>query len=79
MAASGASEAMDLYDSLYEENGKESLDANAILSFATLLDKNSEYSRALTILEDHLEAIDRSWGTREMQSISNDCKDLPQK
>jgi len=58
-------EAMDLYKSLCDEIGKESLDANAILEFAEILRVNYETSRALTILENHLEVIDRSWGKQE--------------
>jgi len=57
-------EAMDLYKSLCDEIGKESLDPEAILRFARLLE-NSETSRALAILEEYLEAIDRSWGKQE--------------
>jgi len=54
-------EAMDLYKSLCEEVRKESLDPDAILSFTQILVDNHETSCALTILEEHLEAIESSW------------------
>jgi len=54
-------EAMDLHKSLCEEIGKESLDPNTILRFAEIFRKNSELSRALEILEHHLDVIERSW------------------
>jgi len=58
-------EAMDLHKSLCVEIGKKSMDPDAILEFAVFLHKNNEDSRALEILEEHLEAIDRSWGKLE--------------
>jgi len=58
-------EAMDLYKSLCEEVGKESLDPNIILGFSQIRVNKHEYSRLLTILEEHLEAIEISWGKRE--------------
>jgi len=58
-------EAMDLHKSLCDDIGKESMDPSAILDFAGSLQVNHEHSRALTILEEHLEAIERSWGKRE--------------
>ena len=55
-------EAMDLHKSLCDEIGKESLDpSNAILEFADILVDYQENSRALAILEEYLEAIERSW------------------
>ena len=58
-------EAMDLYKSLCEEIGKESMDPNPIIEFAQILKDHHENSRALTILEEHLEAIESSWKKRE--------------
>jgi len=58
-------EAMDLHKSLCDEIGKESMDPDTILSFAVILRTNSEHSRALELLEEHLEAIDRSLEKRE--------------
>ena len=58
-------EVMDLHKSLCDEIGRKSLDPDAVLEFARLLDKNSENSHALTILEHHLESIESSWEKRE--------------
>jgi len=41
------------------------MDPDAILAFAKILEDNHEYSRALEILEEHLEAIASSWGKPE--------------
>jgi len=58
-------EAMDLYKSLCEEIGKESLHHEAILVFTGALHDNHEISRALPILEEYLGAIESSWGKRD--------------
>jgi len=58
-------EAMELHKILCDEIGKESLDPDAILEFARVLLENSETSQALTILEEYLYNIERSWGKRE--------------
>jgi len=58
-------EAMDLYMSLCEEIGKESMDPGNILAFAENLQVNHETSQALTILKEYLEVIARSWGKRD--------------
>ena len=57
-------EVMGLHKSRCEEIGKESAPI-AVLQFAEMLQANHETSRALAILEEHLEAIERSWGKRE--------------
>jgi len=54
-------EAMDLHKSLRDENGKESMNPDAILSFVKLLQDYHELSRALQILEEHLDIIESSW------------------
>jgi len=54
-------EAMDVYKSLFDEIGKESIDPVDIIHFAEILRTNSEMSRALEIFEEHLEAIESSW------------------
>jgi len=54
-------EAMDLHKSLCDEIGKESLNPDDILRFADILEKNHDHSRAITILEEHLGAIESSW------------------
>ena len=54
-------EAMDRHKSLCEEIGKESLDPIAILQFGEILQDQHENSRALTILEEYLEAIESFW------------------
>ena len=54
-------EAMDLYKSLCDEIGKETLHPVAILELAEILRVNHETSRSLTILEEHLDNIERSW------------------
>jgi len=56
---------MDLYRSLCDEIGKESMDPGNILQFARLLDKNSENSHALEILAEHLDIIESFWEKRE--------------
>ena len=55
-------EAIELHKSLCDEIGKESMEPDAILQFAMLLQGQHENSRALTILEDYLEVVERSWG-----------------
>ena len=57
-----ADEAMDLHKS---QIGKESLDHDAILLFAEVLQVNHDNSHALTILEEHLEAIETSCENQE--------------
>jgi len=54
-------EEMDLHKSLSDEIGKENMDHDAILEFAGILVDNHETARSLTILEEYLEAIERSW------------------
>ena len=54
-------EALDLHKSLCDEIGKESLNPDDILRFADILEKNHDHSRAITILEEHLGAIESSW------------------
>jgi len=61
-------EAMDLHKSFCDEIGEESMDPDAILRFAAILDDNREHLRALGILEEYLEAIESSWGKREQCS-----------
>jgi len=51
-------EAMDLHKSRCDEIGK---DPDEILLFAEILQDHREYSRALEIIEEHLETIERSW------------------
>jgi len=58
-------EAMDAHKSLCDEIAKESMNPNAILSFAEILVDKHEHTRALEIFEEHLEAIERSWGKQE--------------
>ena len=58
-------EAMDLHKSLCDEIGKESMDPSNILEFVQTLKDNHEPSRALEILEEHLDNIERSWEKRE--------------
>ena len=56
-------EAMDLHKSLCDDIGKESLDPEAIQSFVEILENHHhEHSRALKILEHHLDSIESSWG-----------------
>ena len=57
-------EAMDLYKSRCDEIGKESMDPGDILTFAQIVN-NDESSRSLTILEEYLETIERSWNKHE--------------
>jgi len=57
-------EVMGLHKSRCEEIGKESAPI-AVLQFAEMLQANHETSRALAILEEHLEAIARSLEKRE--------------
>ena len=52
-------EAMDLYKILCEDIGKERMDPVNILVFAEILQEHRQHSRALTVLEEHLEAIER--------------------
>ena len=57
-----AEEAMDIYKSLCDEIGKESIDPDSILTFAGILFcDNSKVSHALEILEEHLDTIGSSW------------------
>jgi len=75
-------EAMDLHKSLCDEIGKESMEPDTILRFAEILEEHLERSRALTILEEHLEAIDRSWGKQEQYlayPVQNYCIPLQRK
>jgi len=58
-------ETIHLHKSRGDEIGKESMNHGAILSFAEILQNHHKTSRALAILEEHLEAIERSWGKRE--------------
>jgi len=54
-------EAMDLHKSLCDEIGKERMEPHAIISFTEILNQKSE-SRALTILGEYLDVIERTWG-----------------
>jgi len=58
-------EAMDLHKSRCDEIGKGRMDPDNILTFSEILMDNDEHSLSLTILEEHLENIDRSWGKQE--------------
>jgi len=56
---------MDLYKSVCDEIGKESLDPDGILQFAEILLVHDEHTPALTLLEEHLDNIERSWEKQE--------------
>jgi len=53
--------AMDLHKSICDDIGKEMIDPNHILMFNQLLQDNSENSRALEILEEHVGVIESCW------------------
>jgi len=53
---------MDLHKSLCDEIG---LNPDDILLFAEILQYHREYSRALEIIEEHLETNESFWGKRE--------------
>jgi len=56
--------AMDLHKSLWDKIGKESMDPDDIVSFAKLLQANSENSHTIEFLEEHLDNIESSWDKR---------------
>jgi len=61
-------EAMDVYKSLCDELGKESLEPDTIIEFAEILEVHHETSHALEIFEENMDIIESSW------EIQNRCK-----